>query len=142
MIFDLPEENEAGLTAKDIMEKIRHICDNDKGDGSLETFLLFLRRYPQSICTRTMSDKIKLLMALYREELLEISDPIKISYEELGALFDRSKSSVFQAVNEKGEEAKRILTESKLRMKAKDIALAELVQEEKDKLTLAKTVKP
>ena len=137
MSYELERENEGKLTAKDIMDKVRNI--QSRGDGEVDSseFIELLARYPNSICTRIMSDKLKLIIALLREEDIHEENGKQcygFSYEKLSILFDRSKASIYEAIHEKRDEAKRILKENQLKAKVHDIALAELVQEEKIKL--------
>lgn len=139
MSLSLDIEDETGLTAKDIMTKIRGFktrydwWNTNDLIGLDVSFLYYLNRYPQSLCNRTISEKLKLIIALYHEEDTESS------YEEISQLFDRSKSTISQAINEKGEEARALLAQQKLRTKARDIAMEELIQEEKTKLLTEKT---
>jgi hypothetical protein len=47
-------------------------------------------------------------------------------------MFDLSKATIYEAVRQKEAEVKQLLEEAKLRKKAEEIALEELVKEEKD----------
>jgi deoxyribose-phosphate aldolase len=58
----------------------------------------------------------------------------------LALIFDRSKSSIHQAIKDKEAEAKAIIEESKLRNKAKKIALEQLIEEEKQKLKQSRQI--
>jgi len=137
-----PVESEDGLTAKDIMDKIRSFYRRyEKNDAEFveADFLDLLRNYPKSMCDRHLTESAKLLIALYyfhnRPEDTE-DDPVwkGFSYEDLGIIFDVSKATVFTAIREKKAEAKQLLAEPKLRTKARELALEELKQEEKTKL--------
>ena len=62
-----PLETEDGLTAKDIMDKIRSFYErfNKKRDEWSEAeFLELLLNYPQSMCARAMTDTIKQVITL------------------------------------------------------------------------------
>jgi hypothetical protein len=56
------------------------------------------------------------------------------SYDLLSLVFDRSKSTIHDAVKRKEEEVKKMLEEVWMREEARDIALKEMVAEEKEKL--------
>lgn len=141
-----PKENRDSLTAKDIMRKIdgfyeRFSVDDGGEDGDFAEgyFLRLLAEYPVSMCSRDMSDALKLIAALAFFESKPKPDEKDPSwngytYEYLGLVFDRSKSTIHAAINQKEAEAKRILADSVLRKEAKDIALQQLVEEEKAKL--------
>ena len=142
-----PVETEDGLTAKDIMDKIRSFYRRfEKPIGSADTkeyaegyFLELLYYYPKSMCSRQMTDTLKLLMALiYFESKPETKEEKLLwkgfSYEDLSLIFDCSKATVHEAIRQKEAEAKRLLEKVRLRAKAKEIALERLVEEEKLKL--------
>lgn len=140
-----PMETEEGLTAKEIMNKIRsfhfrlekshaEICEYAES-----YFLELLSNYPKSICDRHMSKTQKLLIALmYFESKPDSKEENPgwkgFSYEELSIIFDVSKATVHDAVKQKEEEAKKLIASVQLREKAKEIALEQLVEEEKQKL--------
>jgi len=115
-------EKEDDLTAKEIMDKIRSFYIKFEKYNSLISdyaegyFLELLYHYPKSMCSRNMSETQKLLMALIYFEskpVPEEEDPIwnGFSYEDLSLIFD-----------------------VQLREKAKEIALEQLIKEEKQKL--------
>ena len=140
-----PLETEDGLTAKDIMDKVRSFYMRlEKSHGEIcdyaeAYFLDLLYHYPKSLCSRNMTETLKLVMALiYFQSKPEPEDPKPLwdgfSYEELSVIFDCSKATVHEAIRQKEAEAKAMLEEAKLRVKAKEIALEKLVEEEKKKL--------
>jgi hypothetical protein len=140
-------ETEDDLAAKTILEKIRNFylklekasCEvTDFAEGY---FLELLRYYPQSLCSRDMTDSLKLLLAMMYFESKPECHSIKLddpwpgySYEDLGLVFDRSKATIHEAIVQKGADAKRILGETELRTRAKKIALEQLIEEEKQRL--------
>jgi len=136
-----------GLSAKDIMDKIRSFyfrleqSHSQTIEEAPDYFLELLYHYPKSVCSRKLSDTLKLLIALYylesKPEYQEYksNDPWPgYSYEDLALIFDRSKATIHGAIKQKETEAKRLLEEAKLRAKAKQIALEQLVREEKMRL--------
>lgn len=149
MSLEQEVENEDDLKAKDIMDRIRGFykrktANENASEFFPEDFLNFLYRYPESLCERTISEKLKLIIALYYQEALDsiadVNDGWKgYSYEDLAILFDRSKASIFQAIHEKGDQAKQILTDKKLKTKVHDLALAELVEQEKTRILAEKS---
>jgi len=154
-------ETEDGISAKEIMDKVRSFylrlekCDSDESEYAEGDFLELLYHYPKSMVAKHMTDTLKQLIAIIYFE----SKPEKVekkettflcvgdkkikwepdvwegySYDDLAVLFDLSKSSIHQAIGEKEKEAKQLLEEVRLRVKAKAIALEQLVEEEKQKL--------
>jgi len=142
----------SGLTAQQIIEKIRSFWERCKKDGGQDSdvapidFLELLEAYPASMCSYHMTESLKLLVALMyfdskpsEEEVQkqrEGKGPIweGLSMDYLALIFDRSKKTIHDAIKEKEQEAKKILEEAKLRKEAREIALKELVEEEKEKL--------
>lgn len=142
-----PSETEEGLTAKEIMDKIRSFyikfekCNSLMSDYAEGYFLELLYHYPKSMCSRNMTETQKSLMALMYFESKprpDEKDPIwkGFSYEDLSLMFDVSKATVHEAIKQKEAEAKGLLVGVKLREKAKEITLEQLIEEEKEKLKL------
>jgi len=140
-----PSETEEGLTAKEIMDKIRSFyikfekCNSLMSDYAEGYFLELLYHYPKSMCNRHMTENQKLLMALIYFESKpkpEEENPVwnGFSYEDLSIIFDCSKATVHEAIRQKEAEAKKLLAGVQLRERAKEIALKQLVEEEKQKL--------
>jgi len=155
-------ETEDGLSAKDIMDKVRSFyvkfekCEGEESEYAEGEFLELLYQYPKSMVARHMTDTLKTLIALIyfesKPEKMEKKEPTTMilsngrkitfdwddwegySYDDLALMFDLSKASIHEAIRQKEAEAKQLLEESKLRKKAKTIALEELVKEEKLKL--------
>lgn len=137
------EDNLDGLTAMQLITKIRDFYARFEKFEDAENELLpldffeLLSEYPVSMCAYNMNDTVKLLIALYYfhdRTGNPKENEFALSYEDLTIIFDRSKSSIHEAIKQKEAEAKRLLEEAKLRSKAKEIALEELVKEEKEKL--------
>ncbi len=137
-------ETEEGLSAKDFMDKMRNFyaklakAHGDITDGAEIYFLELLFNYPKSMVNRHMTETLKLLVALmYFESKPEPEDKDAwqgFSYEELGLLFDRSKATIHEVIKQKETEAKQLLADVQLREQAKEIALKQMVEEEKQKL--------
>jgi hypothetical protein len=140
------ETDVSGLTAQQIIDKIRSFWDRCRKDNSQDSdvapidFLELLEAYPVSMCSFHMNDTLKLLVALMyfdsrdKEENAIPSNWEGYSMDYLALIFDRSKKTIHDAIKEREAEAKAILEEAKLRKKAREIALRELVEEEKRKL--------
>lgn len=142
-----PIETEDGLTAKDLMDTIRGFYVKfEKCDGESQEFmegyhLELLHSYPKSMCSRHLTETAKQLIAIYyfsskpKYQEVELSDPwLGYSYEDLAVLFDLSKATIHEAIRQKEAEVTKLLSEVKLRSKARSIALEEMVQEEKQKI--------
>ena len=139
-----PTETEEGLSAKDFMDKMRNFyaklekAHSEITDYAEIYFLELLFNYPKSMVNRHMTDTLKLLVALmYLESKPALEDKDAwpgFSYEDLGLLFDRSKATIHGVIKEKEAEAKQLLADVQLREKAKEIALEQMVEEEKQKL--------
>ena len=126
-------ETPENLTVKMIFDKIasfyaryEQCLDGDISDCAESFFLRLLLAYPESTCSNKMSDNIKLLIALIYYE-----HEGSYSVEDLSTLFDRSKSTIHAAIHDKEVEAKATLKQAPLRLKAREIALEEMIQEEK-----------
>ena len=144
--LQLEKESGEKLKAKDILEKIRNIAHTQAFDwkrtllSSHDLFLTLLSHYPESICTREISDKLKLIIALIHEEFTLPADKdypkelVYLSYETLGIMFGRSKASIFQAIKEKGEEAKRLIEMKQNQDTDQDKAFKALPAQEKARL--------
>lgn len=160
--YTLPEKEPCdGLSAKDILDKIQRIkAKNDEANLEFSEFIPddltdLLIDYPKSMLDRNMSETLQWICTLmyedgqptpeeiaeYQKKLAERYDgrflmkPEQFwSYEHLAVLFDKSKSVIHSAIIKHKVEAKRVVAEARLRKKAKDIALQELVAEEKKKI--------
>jgi predicted DNA-binding protein YlxM (UPF0122 family) len=140
------ETDVSGLTAQQIIDTIRSFWDRCKKDNSQDSdvapidFLELLEAYPVSMCSFHMTNTLKLLVALMyfdsrdKEENTILSDWEGYSMDYLALIFERSKKTIHDCIKEKEAEAKKILEEAKLRKKAREIALRELIKEEKLKL--------
>jgi len=137
------ETDVSGLTAEQIIGKIRSFWERCKKDNSQDSdvapidFLELLEAYPVSMCSFHMTDSLKLLVALMyfdKPENPKEGDWEGLTMDYLALIFDRSKKTIHDCIKEKEQEAKKILEEAKLRKEAKEIALRELIEEEKLKL--------
>ena len=133
------ETDVSGLTAEQIIGKIRSFWERCKKDNSQDSdvapidFLELLEAYPVSMCSYHMTDSLKLLVAIMYFDSREGGNE-GLSMDYLSLITDKSKKTIFDAIREKEQEAKKILEEAKLRKEAKEIALRELIEEEKLKL--------
>ena len=138
------EVDVSGLTAQQIIDKIRSFWDRCRKDNSEDSdvapidFLELLEAYPISMCSFHMTEQLKLLVALMyfssKSENPKESGWEGLSMDYLALIFDKSKKTIHDCIKEKEEEAKKIIEEAKLRAKAREIALKELIEEEKMKL--------
>lgn len=117
----LPQfEQVDGIDAAQIHAKVTEFlqrlptCSSDYADFMQGYFLELLRYYPKSLCSREMTDALKLLISIwYQHSKLTTEDYNKengghfhaISYEDLAILFVRSKASIHIAIEAKGNEA-------------------------------------
>ncbi len=154
------------LTANQIVEKINLFHQRLKRESHLEVapfaeayFLNLIALYPVSMCSKTMTEHLKLIAALFYfgskpkpaeepakepEEELKAKDlfprnkPSLVqrgySYEDLALIFDRTRQAIVEAVRHKQEEAKVMLEEALLRCQSQKTALDELTEEEKNAL--------
>jgi len=140
------ENSFSNVKVEDLIAKMRSFYERlekvENADNELAPmdFLELLTYYPVSMCSFHQTETLKLLIALFyywdkqKESEEEENDYEGYSMDYLSLIFDRSKSSIHQAIKDKEAEAKAIIEESKLRNKAKEIALEQLIEEEKQKL--------
>ena len=145
--YDLPaiETDVSTLAKEEIFERVQDFWRRyDKITSSDDEFapvyfVELLAKYPVSLCKRQMTDTLKLLIALFYFDSKpnpEEKEPIwnGYSYDNLALIFVRSKASIHDAIKEKEAKAKAILNHVQLRKKAREIALQQLVDEEKERL--------
>ncbi|MCS7123938.1 MAG: hypothetical protein NZ932_00760 [Candidatus Bathyarchaeota archaeon] len=156
------ETDVSGLTDVKVIDKVRGFWERYNRESSADNefapmdFLEILAAYPVSMCSFHMTDSLKLLVALMyfyskpsEEEIkrqiesnkkLGIKIPVYegLSMDYLALVFDRSKKTIHDAIKEKEAEAKKLIEEAKLRKEAREIALRELVEEEKQKIKSVK----
>ena len=139
------ETDYSNITVEQLIKKIREFYrrkDKTNEEEMNECFFLeLLRDYPVSICNRHMSEEQKVLIALVYFESKSYVDPEDkdagwkgFSYDQLNTVFCRSKATIHEAIRQKEAEAKKLLADVQLREKAKEIALEQLIKEEKQKL--------
>jgi hypothetical protein len=140
------EDDLVNVKAEDLIGKMRSFYErfekvaNADNEFAPMDFLELLTYYPVSMCSFHQTETLKLLIALFyywdkqKESEEEENDYEGYSMDYLSLIFDKSKSSIHQAIKDKEAEAKAIIEESKLRNKAKEIALEQLIEEEKQKL--------
>jgi hypothetical protein len=135
-----------------------------QGEFMEADFIELLCDYPQSMCNHHLGDKLQLIITLiyldgqpsaedlqqYEQNLGECekeqwrfnSKPEKpqpvFSYEHLRIMFDCSKASIHEAIKRKESQAKQLLSQASLKNQAKDIALQQFIEEEKQKLVETK----
>ncbi len=160
----LPEKETclADLNAEQIVEKINLFHERLRRERHLQVapfaeayFLNLIALYPVSMCSRNMTDTLKLVAALFyfgskpakeenaqppecdlaAKELFPRNKPSPVyrgySCEDLALIFDKTRQAVFEAVKQKAEEAKVMLEEGKLRCESEKTALEQLTEEEK-----------
>jgi len=167
----LPEKEAylGDLTAHQIVEKISQFHERLKHESHLQVapfaesyFLNLIALYPVSMCSKTMSDPLKLVAALFYvgsqppneesagaaeddqrlKEFFPRNKPSSIhrgyAFEDLALIFDRSKAAIAEAVKQKREEAQVMLEEAALRCRKEQNALETLTEEEKHALVQGK----
>jgi hypothetical protein len=160
-----PKETFLGdLTANQIVEKISTFYNRLKKESHLGVaqfaesyFLNLIALYPVSMCSRSMPEALKLMVALFYfgskptedekrktveqdrrfKELFPDITPSPVydgySFDDLALIFDRNRSSIVEAVRQKKEEAKVILEEARLRCQFEKTEAEQLISEEKDR---------
>jgi hypothetical protein len=160
----LPEKETylGDLTANQIVEKINLFHERLKRESHLQVapfaetyFLNLIALYPVSMCSRSMTEQLKLVAALFyfgskpakEENKLASEDDLKAkelfprnkpspvyrgySCEDLALIFDRTRAAIVDAVKQKREEAVVMLEEATLRCSSGQASLEELTEEEK-----------
>ena len=140
------ENDFSNVKVEDLIGKMRSFYERFEKVASADNefapmdFLELLTYYPASMCSFHQTETLKLLIAVFyywnkeKEREEKENDYEGYSMDYLSLIFDRSKSSIHQAIKDKEAEAKAIIEEAKLRTKAKKIALEQLIREEKEKL--------
>jgi hypothetical protein len=167
----LPEKETClgDLTSNQIVEKINVFHERLRRESHLQVapfaeayFLNLIALYPVSMCSRNMTDALKLVAALFyfgskpekteqdstteedlkAKELFPRNKPSPIyrgySYEDLALIFERTRPTIVEAVHQKQEQAKIMLEEATLRCKSEKAAYEELTEEEKKALVQGK----
>ncbi|XES78224.1 MAG: hypothetical protein ACBZ72_04955 [Candidatus Bathyarchaeia archaeon] len=168
----LPEKEAVlgDLNAEQIVEKMNHFNQRLKREAHLQVapyaesyFLNLIALYPVSMCSKTMTDTLKLVAALFyfgskppteenkkpsheevqAKELFPRNKPSPThegySYEDLALIFDKPLAAIMRAVHQKREQAKVMLEDAQLRSQSPKAAFEELTDKEKG--TLAKYTK-
>jgi hypothetical protein len=157
----LPETFFGDLSAHQIAEKINQFHQRLNRESHLDIapfaeayFLNLIALYPVSMCSKTLSDELKLVAALFyfgskptkepaqssidAKELFPRNKPSPphhgYSYEDLALIFDRTVPDIARAVHQKQEQAKVMLEEAQLRCNSEKTALDTLTDEEKQAL--------
>jgi len=140
------ENDFSNVKVEDVINKMRSFYERFEKVQSADNefaaldFAELLTYYPVSMCSFHQSETLKSLIALFyywhkeKESEEKENDYEGYSMDYLALIFDKSKSSIHQAIKDKEAEAKAIIEEAKLRTKAKKIALEQLIREEKEKL--------
>jgi hypothetical protein len=160
----LPEKETflGDLTPQQIVEKINTFHERLNRETHLKVaplaesyFLNLIALYPVSMCSRNMSETLKLVIALFyfgsqpieieKEKRISndieckeffpsiIPNPISNGYsqDDLALIFERSKSAIIEAIRQKQRIAKIMLEEAILRKKSKNDTLEQLKEENK-----------
>ena len=129
------ENDFSNVKVEDLIGKMRSFyerlekVENADNEFAPLDFLELLTYYPNSMCSFHQTETLKLLISIFyfwgrhKESGEEENDYEGYSMDYLSLIFDRSKSSIHQAIKDKEAEAKAIIEEAKLRNKAKRIAL-------------------
>ncbi len=149
------------LMAQQIVEKISTFHERLSRETNLGVapfaesyFLNLMALYPVSMCSRIMTETLKLVAALFYfgsqsaqqkkkqaeaecKELFPCITPSPAydgyTFEDLALIFDRSRTAIVEAVKQKRKIAKVMLEEAALRCEAKQTALERIAEEEKTK---------
>ena len=150
------------LTANQIVEKINGFHERLRKESHLQVapfaeayFLNLIALYPISMCSKNMTDTLKIVAALFyfgskpakeqngktseedlkAKELFPRNKPSPVysgySFEDLALIFDRTRAMIAEAVKQKREEAETMLEEATLRCASGKASLEELTEEEK-----------
>jgi hypothetical protein len=153
-----PETFLDDLTAAQIVEKINsfhmRLCRESHLDVTpfAETYFLNLMAlYPVSMCSKTMTEELKLVAALFyfgsqpseelkrnpieedpkfKELFPSITPTIHRGYslDDLALIFDRNKACIADAIEHNKEVAKIILEEASLRSKAEKVSVEQIIE--------------
>ena len=168
----LPEKEAylGDLTAHQIVEKINQFHERLKHECNLQVapfaesyFLNLIALYPVSMCGKTMSDPLKLVVALFYvgsqptrkqsavaseddqrlKEFFPRNKPSPVhrgyTFEDLALIFDRTKAAIVEAVKQKQEEAQVMIEEASLRCQKEQNVMETLTEEEKNALVQSKS---
>jgi hypothetical protein len=158
----LPEKETClgDLTANQIVEKINAFHERLRREPHLQVapfaeayFLNLMALYPVSMCSRNMTDSLKLLASLFyfgskpektgerniieddlkAKELFPRNKPSPIhkgySHEDLALIFERTRPAIVEAVHQKQKHAKIMLEEATIRCKSQKVAYEEQILE-------------
>ena len=149
------------LTAQQIVEKINSFHNRLSRESHLGVapfaesyFLNLMGLYPVSMCSCVMSEKLKLVVALFyfgsqsvvfkkrkhgasecKDLFPIVSDKgsIGYTYEDLALIFDRSRAAILAAVKQKRRIAKVVLEEAAIRYRTRETVLDRIVEENERK---------
>jgi len=135
--------------------RLNHESHLDVAPFAETYFLNLIALYPVSMCCKHMTSALKLVAALFYfgsqsadtekqnpteedhkfKELFPIITPSLIyrgySVDDLALIFDRSRTAIAEAIEQKEEEAKMILEEASLRSKTEKVSVEQFMKEEK-----------
>ena len=145
------------------LEACEHASGEGNMDGIFDSYFMeLLATYPKSMCSHQLGPALGFLMALLYEDGLPTQEDVErhrqevekyrelgykgsyvdsrsepqpdFTFENLALIFNCSKSTVHDSIRKHGVAAKKAVQDVRLHRTAKEIALAELVKEEKQKL--------
>ncbi len=153
------------LTADELVEKIDAFQSRLKKESHLQVapfaeayFLNLIALYPVSMCSKGMTETLKLVAALFYygsqpiqicetqtaeenqnlKELFPRNKPSRVyngyTLEDLALIFDKSRTAIAEAVKQMQEEARVTLEEAEIRLKSEKDVLDTLTDEEKRSL--------
>lgn len=138
ILHDEFRENAEGLTAKQILDLINDFVKSEHGEVEASIFLKLLAYYPKSMTSYQLTPLMQVLIATVYHVGQSDFYSTKLSMEDLAEVFHRSKKTIHDCVQKHqhltDEILKPMLEEEKLRKEAREIALRELIEEEKQKL--------
>jgi len=135
---ELREEAD-GLTGQQIIDLIRDFLKDDPDDFQKIVFLQLLAYYPQSMVNRHLTPTAASLISC--SYFYAKYENLHVSMDDLKTVFHRSKSTVHEAIKKLSDlevEIKEEVEKQKIRDQARNIALEQLIEEEKEKLKTAR----
>ncbi|MEM3000504.1 MAG: hypothetical protein QXX34_08285 [Candidatus Bathyarchaeia archaeon] len=138
ILIDEFRENAEDLASQQLLDLINDFLKAEHDEVKAYIFLKLLAYYPKSMTSYQLTPLMQILIAAVYNVGQSDFYSTKLSMEDLATVFCRSKKTIHECVQKHqqsiGEILKSMLEEEKLREKAREIALRELVEEEKEKL--------
>ncbi|MGB9915627.1 MAG: hypothetical protein ACPLOC_08820 [Candidatus Bathyarchaeales archaeon] len=138
ILIDEFRENAEGLASQQLLDLINDFLKGEHDEVEAYIFLKLLAYYPKSMTSYQLTPLMQKLIATAYHIGQSDFYTAKLSMDDLAKIFHRSKKTIHDCVQKHqqsiDEILKPMLEEEKLRKEAREIALRELVEEEKEKL--------